>query len=77
MKEYWTDPETGKTLKVLYEGGNYIVIDGDNEIWLEKEDVYEEEDWEREAEEEAAQDCDDDLSTYHTLSLWGANGCNW
>lgn len=76
MKEYWTD-ETGVAHKILYNGVGYIVLDGDEEVWLDKEDVYDEEDWEREAEEEAAGDYDDDLRTYHSLSLWGANGYNW
>lgn len=77
MKEYWTD-ENGVAHRILFEGGNYIVpLSDDEEVWLDKEDVYDEEDWEREAEEEAAQDWDDDLSTYHSLSLWGANGYNW
>lgn len=52
MKEYWTD-ENGVAHRILFDGRNYIVPLGDGEeVWLEKEDVYEEEDWEREAEEE-------------------------
>lgn len=76
MKEYWTD-ETGVAHKILFDGSDYIAIDGDTTFYLDKEDVYEEEDWEREVEEETAGDYDDDLSTYHSLSLWGTNGYNW
>lgn len=45
MKEYWTDPETEITHKILFDGDNYIVVDEDTTIYLDAEDVFEEEDY--------------------------------
>lgn len=50
MKEYWTDEETGIVHKILFDGRDYIAIDGDETIYLDAEDVYDEEDYEVEEE---------------------------
>ena len=42
MKEYWTDEETGITHKILFDGKYYMVIDGDTGIYLDDEDVFDE-----------------------------------
>lgn len=51
MKEYWTD-ENGVAHRILLwrgkYGDNYIVLHGDEEVWLDEEDVLEEDDYEDE-----------------------------
>lgn len=41
MKEYWTD-EDGVAHRILFDGKDYVVLDGDAMFYLDDEDVFDE-----------------------------------
>ena len=77
MKEYWTD-ENGVAHRILFDGDDYIVVDGDTTVYLEDEDIYDEEELEeRKDDDDDRLYSEDNLRNYHSLSLWAANGYSW
>lgn len=77
MKEFWTD-ENGVAHKILRDGNNFIVIDGDTTTYLEDEDVYDEEDYEVEEEPLSEEDRwlnEGDKRYDEMVDSWLTGGC--